>query len=234
MKFLIFSPTIKDLADFLGNIFSHQATESLFRNISVLNTDNVFPNGTKLYELISEKKKDQEDFMNWLNSHVTFHNSMVDRITSFRESDVNVPRGEPLPAKALVIEDTQNRLPEGFKSLANLGVRICSNHTEILNCISLKLLIANATHTSMVYSMALSGFPGTSSCITNQHFLKLVEGIFWQDIYPGFAEDQRPDAVLTFNEWKGRLQHPHFEMSSFFVCQNATQKLCERKILFLK
>lgn len=193
----------------------------------------MFPNGVKLFELVSEKKRDQEDFMNWLNSHVTFHNSMVDRITSFRENDANVPRAEPLPDKALVIEDTQNRLPQGLKSLPGFGVRICSNHTEILNCISLKLLIANATHTSMVYSMALSGFSGTSSCITNPLFLKLVEGIFWQDIYPGFAEDQRADAVLTFNEWKGRLQHPYFEMSSFFVCQNATQKLCEKKFKYL-
>jgi mannitol-1-phosphate/altronate dehydrogenase len=104
---------------------------------------------------------------------------------------------------------------------------VCASQAELLDCISLKLLIANATHTSVVYSMALSGRPSTSCCIREPLFLRLVEAVFWQDILPAFGEERRADAVATFREWLARLQHPHFDMSSFFVCQNATQKLCE-------
>ena len=51
----------------------------------------------------------------WLGSHVVFHNTMVDRITSQRDGDSEVPRAEPLPAKALVIEDLQQVLPAGLQ-----------------------------------------------------------------------------------------------------------------------
>lgn len=44
--------------------------------------------------------------MKYLDEVVVCHNTMVDRITAQRPgSDGDVPRAEPLPAKALVIED---------------------------------------------------------------------------------------------------------------------------------
>jgi hypothetical protein len=44
-------------------------------------------------------------FLSWLEERVSFHTTMVDRITSQRAGDPDVPRAEPLPKKALVIED---------------------------------------------------------------------------------------------------------------------------------
>jgi hypothetical protein len=41
-----------------------------------------------------------------------------------RPNDANVPRAEPLPAKALVIEDTKGRLPAEFTLLDRLGVKV--------------------------------------------------------------------------------------------------------------
>jgi ABC-type glycerol-3-phosphate transport system permease component len=44
--------------------------------------------------------------LKYLDEVVVCHNTMVDRITAQRPgSDGDVPRAEPLPAKALVIED---------------------------------------------------------------------------------------------------------------------------------
>ncbi len=80
---------------------------------------------------------------------------MVDRITSHRENDELVRRAEPLLTKALVIEDLKRVLPENFQSSTTTGVLISHESGELKDFISLKLLIANATHTCMVYSMVI-------------------------------------------------------------------------------
>ena len=94
-----------------------------------------------------------DKFLNWFEKHISFHNTMVDRIVFHRPNDELVPRGEPLPKKALVIEDIQRALPENFKSSTETGVIVCHEPGELNNYISLKLLIANATFSCMVYSM---------------------------------------------------------------------------------
>lgn len=197
--------------------------------ISIINTDNIFSNGSKLRDLVvgsvSSELKLNASFLQWIEKNVTFHNSMVDRMTSSRSDDDNVPRAEPVPSKALVIEDLRNRLPICFKSLANLGVLVCQKEDDLANYISLKLLIANATHTCLVYVMALSGMSGTSSCVSNPVFLDLIDGIFWRDIFPTIELNLQKIAESTYNEWVKRLKHPYFEMSTFFICQNAIQKL---------
>ncbi len=198
------------------------------------------PNGTRLRELVETKASElklDSSYASWLNTRVTFHYSMVDRITSQRANDEHVPRAEPLPAKALVVEDLHRRLPDAFHSasLACLGVRVCSNAADLSSYIAAKLLIANATHTCLVYSMALAGLTGTSACVSSSRaFLELIDGIFWRDIEPTFPVEggRRQSARDTFREWTARLQHPHFEMSTFFVAQNATQKLSRPNFFF--
>lgn len=96
-----------------------------------------------------------DNFMQWLEKHIMFHDTMVDRITSHREDDELVPRAEPLPSKALVIEDLKRALPKNFKSSTTTGVLVCHDPGELKNYILLKLLICNATHTLMVYSMVI-------------------------------------------------------------------------------
>lgn len=86
--------------------------------------------------------------------------------------------------------------------------------------------IANGTHTALVYSLALCGFQGTStSLIKHSEFLKLINGIFWRDIYPAISNKLKHVAEKTYLEWIHRLHHPYFELGSFFICQDSIQKL---------
>ena len=223
---MILSEALATFSQLLINIHHNQTMKNKLQLISVINTDNVSLNGAKLKELVLEMTDNcSNDFYKWLEDNVTFHNSMVDRITSHRIDDELVPRAEPLPAKALVIEDLNNRLPAKIRTY---GVLITSEPNELEKLISLKLLISNATHSCMVYSMALCGFSGTSSCIKNRQFLNLIDGIFQQDILSSFKDTLKESALDTYEEWRTRLQHPFFEMNTFFVCQNATSKLCIR------
>jgi len=73
----------------------------------------------KLQNEKHSKDENGESFLQFLseNGGVTFHNSMVDRITSQRpDSNGMIPRCEPTPNKAIVIEDLQNDLPSSLCS----------------------------------------------------------------------------------------------------------------------
>ena len=80
----------------------------------------------------------------------------------------------------------------------------------------------------------MSGFSGTSFCVKIPAFLQLIDGIFYKDIYPSFEDDIiKSRAKSTYEEWVQRLQHQYLEMNTFFISQNATQKLSKALLLLL-
>ena len=105
------SQAMRDLAEFLLHCFRAGVAGPL----SVVNTDNVPGNGPKIEGIVTGSKMmaalgcgadEEAKFRAYVAGRVVFHSTMVDRITSQRAgSNGDVPRAEPLPAKALVIED---------------------------------------------------------------------------------------------------------------------------------
>eukprot|EP00928_Gymnodinium_smaydae_P038724 TRINITY_DN26643_c0_g4_i1.p1 TRINITY_DN26643_c0_g4~~TRINITY_DN26643_c0_g4_i1.p1 ORF type:complete len:937 (+),score=189.83 TRINITY_DN26643_c0_g4_i1:92-2902(+) len=219
--------SIIDLAEFLHSCFtSGQHTGK----ISVINTDNMPFNGDAVGKHVrscdfTQNVSKSEAFLGWLQEHVCFHNSMVDRITSHRKGDTDVPRAEPLPAKSLVLEDLDGILPQQVGSVPGVVVR--SKKKELELDIALKLRIANGLHTAMVYAMSLGRIYQTDGCIGHPDILPYLEQLFEDDIVHSCAELSMPrlKATPVMSEWMARLQHPHFGLSCFFVCQNAVQKL---------
>lgn len=157
------STAIRQLEAFLHAVWSTYPT----RLLSVINTDNIDANGDKIYSYVKEAAAATEnttsrpkEFMEWLDSHVVFHNTMVDRVVSQRDGNAHVPRCEPLPSKALVIEDVKNFLSH-VKWRSSRGVVIRSKEGEIVIDHALKLRVINAIHTALVYTMALSKIKDT-------------------------------------------------------------------------
>mmetsp|Transcript_85561 Transcript_85561/g.169808 ORF Transcript_85561/g.169808 Transcript_85561/m.169808 type:complete len:941 (+) Transcript_85561:70-2892(+) len=220
--------SIIDLAEFLHGCFSVNRGHA--HPLSIINTDNLPFNGDAIKCHVRScdftQQLDQfQAFDSWLQQHVHFHNTMVDRITSHRDGAQEVPRAEPLPAKALVLEDAQSALPPQFGSLPGVIVR-AEPHQLALD-IAMKLRVANGLHTAMVYAMVLGGLFKTDSCITHPDILPYLEQLFERDIVHGCAELSIPRLSMTsvFSEWMARLQHPHFGLDCLFVCQNAMQKM---------
>ena len=104
------SQAMLDLAAFLLACYKADVRGPL----SVVNTDNVPGNGPKIAAFVAAAAaaslaadaREAMAFRAYLKDRVAFHSTMVDRITSQRAgSNGDVPRAEPLPKKALVIED---------------------------------------------------------------------------------------------------------------------------------
>ncbi|CAM9993743.1 unnamed protein product, partial [Phaeothamnion confervicola] len=76
--------------------------------LSIINTDNVPGNGDAVRRFCLEAlPADRPGARLYVAEMVTFHNTMVDRITAHRPGDPLVPSAELLPPKALVIEDLE-------------------------------------------------------------------------------------------------------------------------------
>lgn len=220
--------SITDLAEFLHACFL--AGRGKEHPLSVINTDNMPFNGDAVHNHVlscdfTQGTPRSEEFQKWLQSHVIFHNTMVDRITSQRAGSPDVPRAEPLPAKALVIEDLAGALPPALGSVPGVVLRSRPKLLEL--DIALKLRIANGLHTAMVYAMALGRIFQTDGCIGHPDILPYLEQLFERDIVHVCTELAMPRLQVTpvFSEWMSRLQHPHFGLGCLFVCQNAMQKL---------
>ena len=107
--------SIVDLAEFLHGCFAAGLGAGTGAPLSLINTDNMPFNGDAIRQHVGAcdfthvgpngRQRASAGFSAWLEQSVVFHNSMVDRITSHREADADVPRAELLPCKARVVGD---------------------------------------------------------------------------------------------------------------------------------
>lgn len=214
------------------------------QKLCVINMDNVPNNGDRVHNHMMAIAMNQNDdeMKEFLATQVAFLNTMVDRITSQREgSNGLVPRCEPIPAKACVICDPHGDLPASFDTLKEkYGVVIRKSSIEIEGDIALKLRVANATHTAIAHVMALIQWTNTDllapkasdaasedAVLTAQVLMNYLDQLVEHQIqpsgFPGFGRNC-PEAQAAYEDWRPRLTHAHFGLSSFFITQNGAAK----------
>lgn len=209
--------------------------------ISIVNTDNVPQNGNVICDIIfslieTHIESDIDGFGTFLKDKIVFHNTMVDRITSSREgSHGMVPRCEPVPAKAIVIEDLRKVLPKAFTSellYSKYGVVVRTKTGQLSSDIALKLRIANGTHTAIAHCCALNrilltDFLSKENCDkTSKLLMDYLDNMFKDQIEPAskLRLGNDIDAMAVYKDWRSRLCHAHFGLSTFFITQNGAAK----------
>ena len=237
-----------DLTELLFNVYTRMsAAMDILQcpnpngKICIINTDNVPNNGDVIRDHIMQNARDiysdNEGFIDFLRSKVAFLNTMVDRITSSRpNSNGLIPLCEPLPMKALVICDTGRDLPEWMshgETQSKFGVKIRHSHKELSNDIALKLRVANGTHTAVAHVMALSALVNTEAFCGDSSptspastILSYVDSLYESQIVPAAVSDgiSAEETEATWADWRQRLLHPKFGLSTFFITQNGAAK----------
>ncbi|CAH0482805.1 unnamed protein product [Peronospora belbahrii] len=215
-----------DLTELLYNCFQTNSTQV----ISVINTDNLPKNGDTIKRLVleTEWKNQPSDltlFRAYVMSKVYCHNTMVDRLTSHRAGDSLVPLTEPWPTKTLVIEDIDHVLDtKVFSALPGVHIRTTAGQLEQDHLI--KLSIANAVHTAMVYLLALTRVKTTCEVLKYPEIRELLDLLYAKDIAPSLVSRgiSKEEAQHAYDEWMGRIEHKHFGLDTFWVGQNAMLK----------
>lgn len=233
-----------DLTELIYRIYSKSLTcTNPNGRICVINTDNVPNNGDVIrgHVLINSKRYDVKEvegdilpgFVEFVLTKVAFLNSMVDRITSSRRDDGLIPMCEPLPMKAMVICDPERDLPLWMNDAtvqSRFGVKIRHDPADLEADISLKLRVANATHTAIAHPMALMSLINTDALcktsVSSEVILTFLDSLYQAQILPGAVNDgiSMEETEAAWIDWRKRLQHPHFGLSTFFITQNGAAK----------
>eukprot|EP00986_Skeletonema_menzelii_P012536 scaffold6943_cov157-Skeletonema_menzelii.AAC.13 len=219
--------------------------------ICIINTDNVPNNGDVIRDHVLHNGRDiyneNEGFIDFLQSKIAFLNTMVDRITSSRpNSNGLVPLCEPLPMKALVICDPGRDLPSWMsydEIQSKFGVKIRHSSKELDCDIALKLRVANGTHTAVAHIMALSSLVNTEAFCDDPSpsspaatILAYVDSLYQSQILPAAVSDgiSAEETETTWADWRQRLLHPKFGLSTFFITQNGAAKCGIRLVPTIK
>ena len=207
------------------------------QKICVIDMDNVPNNGTVIEQHMKELASSSEgggDMAKFIQDHVVFLNTMVDRITSYRDDDTTnkmIPKCEPIPYKALVVLDEDNsNLPKSFYDASDLGLHIRSTTQQLDMDVSLKLRIANGTHTALAHVMALCSLLNTDELVKHKKrkqdgmdphgtlLLKYIDSLYEYQIKPGaciqFGMENETEIDATYNDWRKRLTHEYFGLST--------------------
>mmetsp|Transcript_30835 Transcript_30835/g.44873 ORF Transcript_30835/g.44873 Transcript_30835/m.44873 type:complete len:1098 (-) Transcript_30835:303-3596(-) len=236
--------TMADLAQILHRIYTLLSSSSLTcpnpnGKICILNTDNVPQNGTTIYShmkhIATNDYNEEPQFLEFLETKVAFCDSMVDRITSQRPgSNGLVPRCEPIPNKCLVVEDLHADLPNKFYEddmKRKFGFVIRTKPNQLSTDIDLKLRVANGTHTAVAHVMSISSILQTtafsSSSSISSLLLQYLDSFFEQQILQAATTTGRieKDSVQdVYADWRRRLTHSTFGLSTFFITQNGAAK----------
>ena len=129
-----------------------------------------------------------------------------------------MPLSEPWPTKTLVIEDIEHVLDA--KALSALpGVHIHTTAGLLEQDHLIKLSIANAVHTAMVYLLALTRVKNTSGVFGYPQVRQFMDLLYAKDIAPslmlrGISNEK---AQHAYDEWMSRVEHRCFGLDSFWV-----------------
>jgi len=180
--------------------------EKTANKICIVNTDNVSYNGDFLHSKLKEQ--------GFSSDRVVCLNSMVDRITAHRTDDTLVPRAEPVPAKPLVVWDPHNDLPDC------VSVLFRKEKDAFDKDIDNKLRVANGTHTALAHVLAMMGVLQTTQLCELPLIMAYVDALAKDQILRVLPSE----AQEVYDDWRARLLHPHFGLSSFFITQNGAAK----------
>ncbi len=95
--------------------------------------------------------------------------------------------------------------------------------------IALKLRVANGTHTAAAHVMALSKLLLTDKLSSGSNeatlLMEYLDSFFENQILPAAQNSfGLEETKAVYEDWRKRLAHPHFGLSTFFITQNGAAK----------
>jgi fructuronate reductase len=222
--------------------------------VTVLSCDNVRDNGGKLKSAIKDfaKHAGDSETMNWIEDHVKFPNSMVDRIVpaltperlSELQAKYKVTNPELVATEFFsqwVIEDN---IHAPFPALQKVGVQLVP---DVVPYEEMKLYLLNASHSFLAYAGILKGYTYVHETVKDPQLAKELDGLHGEiipflNVPAGFdIQHYKKQMLSRFNNPELPHQLRQIAMDGSVKLQHrilpiltkATQKKLEKKHLVL-
>lgn len=158
--------------------------------VTILSCDNLQHNGNTSKQAFTEFIQAwDKDLAEWVKNHVTFPNSMVDRITPSTTSEditrLNSSSGiadlAPVYCEDFIQWVIEDDFIAGRPEWERVGVEFTDDVTAFEN---MKLSLLNASHTLLSYPSFLMGYRKVDQAMENQNLQKFVRDFMDIDITP--------------------------------------------------
>jgi len=159
-------------------------------SITILSCDNLEHNGNTAKNAFTAFIKAQDkELAVWVNDHVTFPNSMVDRITpSTSPEDVQrlnkksgIADAAPVYCEDFIQWVIEDNFIAGRPAWERVGVEFTADVTAFEN---MKLSLLNASHTLLSYPSFLKGYRKVDQAMQDEDIVKYVRDFMNIDITP--------------------------------------------------
>ncbi|GIR51069.1 MAG: hypothetical protein CM15mP60_1300 [Alphaproteobacteria bacterium] len=206
---------------------------------TVLCCDNLPANGAMLRRLVTELagQRDSAGFSaglaNWIETHVAFPSTMVDRITPATTAadleDFATISGSydsalviHEPFRQWVIEDD---FPQGRPGWHLAGAQMVA---DVERHELMKLRCLNGTHSALAYLGYLAGYETISDAVADPAFTRLCERLWQDEILPTVPQPEGEDLPAYCAALMSRYCNPAIQHRTWQIAMDGSQKLPQR------
>ena len=207
----------------------------------IIPTELIVDNGTTLHEIILQYVALwglEAGFIEWINTHNQFYNTLVDRIvTGFPQSD-SQPIFESLGYEdqlltvgeiyhSWIIEAPQTLLMEFpvHQAQTPLNVKIVNDASPYR---TIKIRLLNGTHTTMVPIGHLLGIESVREAVEDAVFGRFLRDVLFEEIIPSI-EGVATDELQQFaHDTLDRFRNPHIHHRLLTISLNSIPKFKQR------
>lgn len=202
---------------------------------SVMSCDNMPENGHVTRNVITTYAKALDPALaTWIETHVTFPSTMVDRIVPAvtpdtlaqvaQQTGVQDPAAVACePFRQWVIEDN---FVAGRPAWEQAGAELVS---DVLPFEEMKLRMLNGSHSFLAYLGYLAGYPHISDCMQDEHYVKAARHLMLAEQAPTL-NTPGTDLEKYADSLQARYRNTALKHRTWQIAMDGTQKLPQRML----
>jgi mannitol 2-dehydrogenase len=198
---------------------------------TVMSCDNIPGNGEVAHKMIGAfaRLKDAE-LADWLEEHVAFPNSMVDRITPVTTDDdkaviyerFHIEDGWPVVCEPFTQWVLEDRFPNGRPPFDEAGAQVVPD-VEPYELMKLRLL--NASHQALCYLGYLSGYRYAHEVCSDPLFTGFLLGYMDEEATPTLAPVPGVDLTAYKHQLIERFANPEIRDTLARLCAESSDRI---------
>jgi len=206
---------------------------------TVLCCDNLPANGVMLRQLVTELAGQRDSagtsngLANWIETHVAFPSTMVDRITpATTAADLeNFATISGSYDSALVIHEPfrqwviEDDFPQGRPAWHLAGAQMVA---DVERHELMKIRCLNGTHSALAYLGYLAGHETISDAVADTAFKRLCERLWQDEILPTVPQPEGEDLPAYCAALMSRYCNPAIQHRTWQIAMDGSQKLPQR------
>lgn len=198
---------------------------------TIISCDNIPSNGTTIKNsLFKYLEKAEPELLDWVDQHITFPNTMVDRITpvtriedlSYLKNDLQTEDQWPVvcePFSQWIIEDNfATQRPQWDK----VGVQFTQDISPYEN---MKLRLLNAGHSILGIVGTLLGYHTVDEAACDNDLMTFVEHFMQEEVSPTLDKTKKTDINNYKQNIIARFQNSHIKDSLTRICKESSAKI---------